>query len=246
MIKLIEDAQNIKLSFRDSHYSRLILSHVETYGTQFDFCELFEIFTPRKRIGYIVCLNGAMVADILDGVKVPGACLREIKAFVAFKSPVSIEICSELCTKSGFKNYSKHNRTFFEVVKGEDSFDLDTAPKYDYVFSTAFDSSKASYGLWLTDTARRVNRGLSWLYSYESSVLTVRCLSKGWAYISDVATPESDRGKGYARSLLRKVAFELDSKGARSYLSATDETAGYYRSLCFDEISNDIFYKLKE
>ena len=246
MIRRIENIERVKLRLRDSHYSRLLLSHIRTYGTEFDFCEIFEIATSKKRIGYIACFNSAMVADIIEGAKVTNACLREIKAFIAFKSPVSIEICPELCTRLGFRNYIKHHRTFFEVIKGEDSFELDPAPKYDYVFSTAFDSSKESYGLWLTDTVRRVNRSLSKVYSYRSSVLTVRCYSSGQAYITDVATPEADRGKGYARTLLQKVAFELDKEGYKTYLAATDETAGFYRSLYFPEKGSDYIYKLKE
>lgn len=246
MIRLIDNIDSIKLNLRDSHYSRLILSHIQTYGSQFDFCEIFEILTARKRIGFIVCLNSSMVADIVSGVRVTNACLRELKEFIAFKSPVSIEICPELCTKLGFKYYSKHHRTFFEVPKGDDSLELNPTPDYDRVFSTVFDSSKESYGLWLTDTVRRINRGLSRVYAYESSVLTVRCMSKGQAYITDVATPESDRRRGYARKLLQKVSYELANKGLKSYLAATDETAGFYRSLYFPETGNDYIYKLKE
>lgn len=246
MIRRIENIERIKLKLRDSHYSRLLLSHVRAYGTEFDFCEIFEIATSKKRIGFIACFNSSMVADIIEGARVTNACLREIRAFIAFKSPASIEICPELCTRLGFKNYTKHHRTFFEIIKGEDSFDLNPAPNYDYVFSTAFDSSKENYGLWLTDTVRRVNRTLSRVYSYQSSVLTVRCLSSGQAYITDVATPEEDRGKGYARMLLQKAAFELEKDGYKSYLAATDETAGFYRSLYFPEKGNDYIYKLKE
>ncbi len=246
MIRLIENIDSIKLGLRDSHYSRLILSHILTYGSQFDFCEIFEIATSKKRIGFIVCFNSSMVADVVGGVRVTNACLRELKEFIAFKSPASIEICPELCTKLGFRHYAKHHRTFFEVPKGDDSLGLNPAPDYDRVFSTVFDSSKESYGLWLTDTVRRVNRSLSRVYSYESSVLTVRCMSKGQAYITDVATPESDRGKGYASKLMQKTAFELDKEGLKAYLAATDETAGFYRSLYFPETGNDYIYKLKE
>lgn len=246
MIRLIENINRVKLNLRDSHYSRLILSHIQTYGTEFDFCEVFEIATSKKRIGFIVCFNGAMVADVISGARVTNACLRELKEFIAFKSPVTIEICPELCTKLGFRHYTKCHRTFFEVSKGDDSLGLDLSPDYDKVFSTAFDSSKESYGLWLTDTVRRINRSLSRVYAYESSVLTVRCMSRGQAYITDVATPEIDRGKGYARKLLLKVSYELDKEGLKSYLAATDDTAGFYRSLCFIETGNDYIYKLKE
>ncbi len=246
MIRRIENIERIKLKLRDSHYSRLILSHVRAYGTEFDFCEIFEIATSKKRVGFIACFNSTMVADVIDNARVTNACLREIKAFVSFKSPAVIEICPELCTRLGFKNYAKHHRTFFEVAKGSESLDLNPNPNYEYVFSTAFDSSKESYGLWLTDTVRRVNRALSRVYSYKSSVLTVRCMSSGQAYISDVATPEEDRGKGYARELLKKTAFELDKDGYKAYLAATDETAGFYRSLCFAEKGNDNIFILKE
>lgn len=246
MIKRIENLDGFKLDLRDSHYSRLILSHIKTYGTDFDFCEIFEISSARKQVGYIVCFNSSMVADITENAHVTQACKREVKEFVAFKSPMSVEICPELCTKMGFWGYSKIKRTFFEIIKGEDSVDLNLETDYDAVFSTVFDSSKDSFGLWLTDTVRRVNRNLSRLYSYESSVLTVRYFLKNRAYITDVATPECDRGKGYGRSLLHKTAFVLENEGYKPYLTATDETAGYYRSLYFPETGQDYIYTLKD
>ncbi len=246
MIRRIENIDEIKLDLRDSHYSRLILAHIKTYGTDFDFCEVFEISSAKKRIGFIVCFNATMVADITENAHVTQACLRELKEFISFKCPYTVEICPELCTKMGFKGYSKIKRTFFDIIKGTDDKGLALELDYDAVFSTVFDPSKESFGLWLTDTARRVNRNLSRLYSYESSVLTVRYFLKNFAYITDVATPESDRGKGFGRSLLQKAAFVLENEGYKPYLTATDETAGYYRSLYFPETGQDYIYKLKD
>lgn len=246
MIKRIENLDEFKLELRDSHYSRLILSHIKTYGTDFDFCEIFEISSAKKQVGVIACFNSSMVADIVEGARVTQSCKREIKEFILFKSPQTVELCPELCSKTGFWGYSKIKRTFFDIVKGEDSLNLNLETDYDSAFSTVFDSSKESFGLWLTDTVRRVNRNLSRLYSYESSVLTVRYFLKNYAYITDVATPEIDRGKGYGRLLLQKTAFVLENEGYKPYLTATDETAGYYRSLYFPETGQDYIYKLKD
>lgn len=245
MIKRIETLDIKELSLRNSHYSRLIKAHLKTYGVEFDFCELYGIYSS-KLLGYIVCFNGSMVADIVDSAKITAPVRREIREFVSFKSPQSIELCKELYSRVGFSGYERSKRTFFEVIANGDGSMPDIIDDYDYAFSVAYDSSRDSFGLWLTDTVRRVNRNLSRLYTYGSSVLTVRFMQNGYAYITDVATPEKDRGKGYARTLLRGVADILKNEGYFTYLCAEENSSGFYKSLNFSEMENDIIFKKRD
>ncbi len=248
MIRRIESYEEIKpLSLRESHYSRAILSHLRAYGTEFDFCELYEIYT-KKTAGYIVFHNSAMVADFVDKALLTPSVIREVIEFVSFKCPAVIELPKELCPRSGLiSGYSRHKRTFFDVPKGDNAVHIFDNPDYERVYNTVYSGeNNTSYGIWLTDTVRRRNRGQLRLYGMKSSVLTVRFMLGGYAYITDVATPASDRGKGQARQLLAEVAFTLYMEGYKSYLIAKDKTADYYKTLDYSEKGTDYIYELKE
>ncbi len=248
MIRRVENYGEIKpLALRDSHYSRVIESHLRAYGTEFDFCELYEIYT-KATAGYIVFHNSSMVADFTDKKLLTSAVLREVAEFVSFKCPSVAELPRELCPRTGLiHGYNRHKRTFFEVPYGDSAVHLLDNPDYDRVFNTVYgEGEPASYGLWLTDTVRRRNRNQLRLYGYRSSVLTVRFMLKGYAYITDVATPVADRGKGQARQLLKEASFALYMENFKAYLIAKQKTADYYKMLGYPEKGNDYIYELKE
>ena len=247
MIRRIENLSDIRLDLRDSHYSRTILSHMRAYGTDFGFCELYEIVSNHRTAGFIACYNSSLAADFLDDVKITSACRREIAEFIAFKCPNSAEIPRELCPKTGFRGYNKIKRTFFGVPYGDTSKGLCDDPNIDHVFNTVYGYEGTSdYGLWLTDTVRRRNRAMLRLYSYNSSVLTVRFMIGGQAYITDVATPPVDRGKGYAAELLGRASFALYKDNFKSYLCAKENVAGYYKRLNYPELGTDYIFEKKE
>lgn len=237
MIKLLEDFDGSGL--RDSHYSGLIRAHLAAYGAQFEFCRFYEI-KYRRRAGIICLLNGSATADFCEGAKLREA-KRELAEFVDFAAPESVELPYELAPRQGFSGYNACGRTFFEVSPSESAEGI-FAPEPEEVFKTAFSDSNADYGLWLTDTMRRVNARQSALYGYKSSVLTVRFSDGGRAYITDVATPPEDRGKGYARTLLGGAARILIDSGMKAYLCAREDSAGFYRELGFTEIASDKIY----
>lgn len=246
MIRRINDLDSTKIFLRDSHYSRIILSHMLCYGTDYDFCEFYELVKGDKRIGVFVCLNGSMTADILDGAEASRSCIRETTEFIRFKSPFFAEMPSELCSKTGISEYQRIKRCFFSVAPSGDGTGLNFEPDLEKTFDTVFNGRNENYGLWLTDTVRRRNRDLLRIYGYESSVLTVRCRSGGLAYIADVATPAEDRGKGFARQLLGRTAAEMKKEGYDCYLAADETSWDYYRRLGYEEIGNDNILRLKD
>ena len=221
---------------RDSHYSAVIRSHLLTYGTKYDFCRFYEL-CGKKRIGIISVFNGAVTVDLVEGAKLTRETKREIAEFVDFQSPYSVELPNALIPRGGFVGYQASQRAFFEVTASGSAEGI-IAPEPENVFKTVFGES-GDYGLWLTDTMRRVNSGFSRLYGYNSSVLTVRFMIGGRAYITDVATPLEDRGKGYARTLLGGVSRIFWDAGISCYLSAEAGTAGYYRALGYREFAAD-------
>ncbi len=246
MIKRIENIESTPVELRKSHYSRIILSHIQTYGTEYDFCELYELKQKGRRAAVFASFNGSIAADILEGVSLSGVSLRETAEFVRFKSPYTVELPEDMTGKTGISGYQRSKRYFYEIPPWSSAEGIDPDPDAETVYATAFAGEEASYGLWLTDTVRRKNRDLLRLYSYKSSVLTVKCRSGGMAYISDVATPEAYRGKGYARALLGGVAKILADEGYTSYLAADDSAKGYYDSLGYKLIATDNIYKIKD
>lgn len=246
MIKRIENIENTPVELRQSHYSRIILSHIQTYGTEYDFCELYELRQKGKRAAVFVSFNGSLTADILEGASLGGVSLRETSEFVRFKSPYTVELPEDMTGKTGISGYQRSKRYFYEIPAWNSADGIEIDPDAETVYATAFSGKESSYGLWLTDTVRRKNKDLLRLYSYKSSVLTVKCRSGGMAYIADVATSEADRGKGYARALLGGVAKLMADEGYTSYLAADDLTKGYYDSLGYKLIGTDNIYKIKD
>lgn len=234
MIRLLEKYDGSDL--RDSHYSRTIFSHLKCYGTDFDFCRFYEI-VAKERVGVIALFNGAAVADVLAGERLTRSLKREIAEFVSFQLPESVELPEEMMLRQGFSGYTSCSRIFYWIPPADTSNGI-TLPVPDDVFKTVY-TDGGDYGLWLTDTLRRVNKGYSRLYCFNSSVLTVRFAIGGRAYITDVATPLEDRGKGYARRLLGGVSKILADEGIKAYLAARADSDGYYRLLGYPGFAAD-------
>ena len=241
MIKLLEQYDGGGL--RDSHYSRLLRAHLAAYGTGFDFCRFYEM-TYRRRAGIICVFNGAMTADFCDSAKPTSTMRRELAEFVDFQQPYSVELPHEIALRQGFAGYVGVERRFFEIPPAECSDGL-IDPDPETAFA-ALGLPADTYPTWLTDTLRRVNHGFSELIGYKSSVLTVRFMFDGLAYITDLATPEEDRGKGYARELLGRASKSLRDRGFTAYLAARPKLFGFYRGLECPEIGEDRVYIQKE
>lgn len=249
MIRRIDSFDNAKLLLRDSHYSRIILSHILAYGTEFDFCEFYELLKGNKRVGIFASMNSSLTVDLLDDAHSSSGCIRETAEFIRFKYPMFVEMPEVLIPKRGLSEYRKEKRYFFSVPASEEALEdkelLRELP-YESVFETAFSGQDANYGLWLTDTVRRVNRGIVRIYGYKSSVLTVKCQSYGRAYLADIATPEKDRGKGYASTLIKLVSQELKKEGTDCYLASDESMKDFYLRLGCTELGEDYILKLKE
>ncbi|MCD8006479.1 MAG: GNAT family N-acetyltransferase [Oscillospiraceae bacterium] len=249
MIRRIDSFDNAKLLLRDSHYSRIILSHILAYGTEFDFCEFYELLKGNKRIGIFASMNSLLTVDLLDDARSSSGCIRETEEFIRFKYPMIVEMPEVLIPRRGLSEYRKEKRYFFSVPASEgvlEEKELLRELPYESVFETAFAGQDANYGLWLTDTVRRVNRGIVRIYGYRSAVLTVKCQSYGRAYLADIATPEEDRGKGYASTLIRLVSQELKKEGIECYLASDESMRDFYLRLGCTELGEDYILKLKE
>ena len=241
MIRLLEKYDGSGL--RDSHYSRVILSHLSAYGTGYGFCRFYEI-TGSRRAGIIALFNGSAAADFTAGGRITREMKRELAEFCDFQQLETFELPKELTTRRGIGGMTAVSRRFFEIAPSESSEGI-FSPEPEYVFKTVYSGADADYGLWLTDTLHRINAGKSRLYGYKTSVLTVRFVFGGRAYITDVATPPEDRGKGQARALLGGTAKLLAADGFKAYLSAEPDSAGYYEKLGCRDLGADKIYQRK-
>lgn len=241
MIRLLEGFDGGEL--RDSHYSATILSHLSAYGTKFGFCRFYEIFR-RKRVGIICVFNGTVTADFCEGARVTSEVRRELCEFVDFQSPNVVEIPKELAPRRGFSGYDVTRRRFYKIPTGEDSEDI-TEPEPAQVYEV-LGAPKEGYGLWLTDVMRRKNRSQLWFCGYESAVLCVRFSVGGKAYVTDLATPECDRKKGYARVLLGKTSRLFADRGAAVYAAAKQDLYGFYEALGCECAGEDIVFIKKK
>ncbi len=250
MIRRIDSFDNAKLLLRDSHYSRIILSHILAYGTEYDFCEFYELLKGNKRVGIFASMNSSLTVDLLDDAHSSSGCIRETAEFIRFKYPMIVEMPEVLIPRRGLNEYRKEKRYFFSVPAAEDNAiegeELLQELPYETVFETALAGHDANYGLWLTDTVRRVQRGIVRIYGYRSAVLTVKCQSYGRAYLADIATPEEDRGKGYASTLIKLVSQELKKEGIDCYLASDESMRDFYLCLGCTELGEDYILKLKE
>ena len=240
MIKLLEQLDGASL--RASHYSGLIRAHLAVYGAGYDFCRFYEI-KYRRRAGVVCLFNGSAGADFYEGARL-GEAKHELSEFIDFASPESVELPRELAPAKGFSGFRAEERIFFGIPPADTAEGI-FAPDPEAVFKTVYEGRDADYGLWLTDTLKRVNSRRSALYGYKTSVLTVRFSDGGRAYITDVATPSADRGKGMARTLVRGAAKLLSDGGLKCYLCANEDSAGFYREIGCTEIGRDRIYLRK-
>lgn len=241
MIRLLEDFDGSGL--RDSHYSRVIKSHLESYGTGYDFCRFYEIF-HRKRVGIISIFNGSAAAELLETARPTGMLKRELWEFSDFVRPAFFELPAELVPKGGIPGCKGFERTFFEINPAENPADL-TAPDPEQAFKT-IGLPESSYPVWLTDTLRRVNQGKEELFGYKSSVLTVRFKTSRLAFITDLATPNDDREKGQAGTLLRSAAAILKDRGYTCYTASKPALIGFYGKLGCKLVGKDEAFEIIE
>lgn len=220
----------------ESYYMRKILANYRAYGTDYDFASFYE----GENIAVSV-FNGNMTICASEG-----ADTGELEEFIRFSLPYEIELPYEVSKRMELYGYKADNRTLFRFEKGEYSDDtkIDDNPKLDGVFDilkTGF-SLDGLYDEWLTDTSHRIRHGVSRFYRYENTVAGMLFEDSGICFFGQIATLPSDRGKGHARRLLRKLYDEI---GGECQLFARDERVSFYKSIGFTEIYTDRIYTLE-
>ncbi len=238
MIRHIDDRKLIdEQKLCRSRLGRKILSYLQAYGTGYDFCR----FYLNDGGSVILLINSTMLIDGDSFEK------EELQSFVHMYRPFRIEGSSvgiELLY--GIDGYRKLHRTAFRLTPDEypdiDETQIDTAPSLDDVYTILAEGfpNLLDYPMWLTDVSHRVRHGISRVFCYKgSTTASVIYDINGFVLVGQVATKASARGSGYARTLLKWLAAQLEKEGKIALLDALDTRASFYREIGFEVYSDE-------
>lgn len=218
----------------DSYYSRKIRAHFRAYGTEYDFASFYDI----DGAGVAAVFNGNMTVSVSDAFNAD-----EVMSFIGMISPQELEICPSAAERLDLSEYEISHRTMFRFTKGEfpDDMTVFTSPKLDSVFGilrTGFELD-GCYDMWLTDTSHRTRHGVSKVYLYKDTTVTMMFRDGKTAFFGMIATAPESRGKGQARELLRYIE---NAEDAECELFAKDTRVSFYEGIGFRKISEDNIY----
>lgn len=238
MITQISDKN--QLIFPDNYYGNKLSSLLNAYGTNYDFCRFY-----KSDDGFIGILNSAMVytGELISDIE-------EFETFVGLISPSEIEMPFSVGNVIEICGYNKIPRVMFEFSDGDypENMNVNENPKLDEVFEIVKDGFglEKYHDLWLTDTSHRIRHGVSRIYLWEKTTATCYFVNNNTAFFGQIATAESERGKGNARKLLYWIYNKMKCEGKRATLFAQPHRTGFYREIGFKEIYNDFLFVKEE
>ena len=249
MIKRLEDTTLFN-KLRSGHCRRRILSNYHSYGCEYDFCSFYDF----SNIGIISAFNSSAALELFDGAKPDSEALTEAARFIVMLSPDTIELPNdlpEIFTDITASEYDGLDRVHFEFADfcGSEETITDDMPlsKVWNVLLSGFPELEDAYELWYADASHRIRHGTERIYSLGGvSVAAVKYTEDGVAFVGDVSTLSSERGKGNARKLLYAVGKKLSQEGLKPVISALNHRVGFYDEIGFRRIYTDKIYKKKQ
>lgn len=245
MIKQIFTYNDFDIPFLGkTYYGRKLLSYLRTYGCNYEFCRFYAI-NDDGVYAYMFQINSTLV--ICSEFPLP---CEELSCYISLYRPYRVEapfyIINAL-NKVGIEGYKKLKRTCFEFKEHQqdNEFDvtaIDDKPDLQKVYQILYESfpTMQDYGLWLTDTSRRVRRNISKVYTYKDcTTATVLFDVNDNVVIGQVATKTKFRGRKYARELLYWLCSKLKSEGKNVTLFALDYRESFYQEIGFAELSTE-------
>lgn len=91
------------------------------------------------------------------------------------------------------------------------------------------------YDDWYTDISHKVRHGISTVYVYGGATATVMADMDKAVFISLVASKKEARGKGGAKSLLRRLGIYYEEQGKEVSILCKEELSPFYRKAGFYE-----------
>lgn len=240
MIKQIfEDAENMPSRLTKSYYGRKILAAYKAYGGKYDFCRFYACKTDEGGAGTVHIYNSSMV---IDG----DADLEDVSMLIKMTKPANIEISGGVHLNA--EGYAGRRRTLFRAVpKGADVpfGDITVNSRFEECYGILAESfeNMGSFEEWYVDISHRVRHGVSELYLWGDTTVTMNFDEDGFVFISHIATAASARGKGSARRLLYRIADKFEKEGKGVHLFALDHRKTFYEAIGFEPVAEDILYE---
>jgi predicted GNAT family N-acyltransferase len=119
--------------------------------------------------------------------------------------------------------------------------EMDANPDLDAVFRIIDGNFPVEYSSWLADLSHRVRHEISKTYLY-GGVSTVTALYEtgDMVFLTQVATLESARGRGFAGGMLRAVCAEYHSRGKSVFLVCRESKRGFYERVGFKKVGDAV------
>lgn len=245
MIRLIKSESELDRGLLMKSLSgRKILAYMKAYGAGYDFCRFYKI-TDDFGTGFMFIINSTLIICADDKLEPD----EELKIFVSMNLPFRVEGDVRILEAlRDDKRYQVLNRTIFELVPDENSYNfaeefVDFDPYLPDVYTILSEGfpNIADFSLWYTDTSHRCRHGISRVFTYRECTTASVVFDIGdEVLIGQVATKLSARGGGYAREFLKWLALFLNNLGKRAYLLALDVRVSFYREIGFREVEREI------
>lgn len=235
MIRQIFDVSGV--SFSDSYYGKKIRSLLCAYGVKYPFCRLYECIG-----GYFLIYESSLIADVNN------ADVKELSEFIVMVKPVSVEISGEVCLRLG-NEYTSKRRTLFQGVKNDNNIN-EVGLTVNTSLGKCYDILCESFGIteyeaWYADISHKIRHGVSNIWLYDNTTVTMQFDVGGFVFVSHIATSKSGRGKGTARNLLYYLCSKFEDETKKIHLFALDERTSFYIDIGFLPLYGDCLYELR-
>lgn len=230
----------------DGYYAMKIRSHLNAYGTDYDFCRFFAVCGGSGQpVGCISLYNSAMTIAFSEKCDLTGIS-DELCSFASMTLPQNIEcplgtFCGVI---DGFSSQERLCFSLGSLLPEGDETALECSPALDRVYGIISRSfPETDYGLWYTDASHRIRHGISKAYLYRDSCTAfVELAEHNTAYISCVSTLPDMRGRGFASQLLGLISRKYSARGIECRLWALEPAWRFYRHIRLSEINKDCFF----
>ncbi|MFA5658369.1 MAG: GNAT family N-acetyltransferase [Oscillospiraceae bacterium] len=254
---MIKQLENIPSGLIDclvkNHYRLRIKSHLEAYGTSYNFCRFY--LAEYERPTALLCVfNSTLTISRFEDFSPCEALSEDVLTFIEMNKPRLLEADAEITKPLEEKlseSYSDEERTMFEfreIFKPSEII-VDELPRLDDVYKIlkeSFHELEKAYGMWLTDTSHRVRRGLSQTFLYGGcTTATIQYLIESYALVGHVATLPEFRGRHYARELLYWIGDKLSKEGFTVRLFARAHRVSYYDEIGFVPVLTETVFERK-
>lgn len=251
MIKQLFDSEDFdKSSLMQTYYGRKLLSYLNAYGTNYEFCRFYSV-QGNGVYTYMFQINSTLV--VCSPLPIP---TDELLCYISLYKPYRVEAPFYIIDALGEpEHYQRLKRTQFEFSEHMPDSDfhedeIDENPNLNTVYDILAEGfpTMQDKGLWMTDTSHRVRRGISKVFLYKDcTTATVLFDVNNSVVIGQVATKTEYRGRKYARDLLYWLGHRLRLEGKQVTLFALDYRESFYQEIGFSTLGvEDVLQRTDE